>query len=307
MNTKNFEKHRQISMLFTEYLASFSALTIDSSKIATYITKVNELSDLLLEVVVPLNITMKQRSVLNDQLRKELFPSLGRTINVAKALNDDVAVGSFMYFSREIQKKPGQQRFHNVAVSILSYLNQHEAEALAAGFTAERIEKLQRISDEAQGSWHGAIVNSSLRRVTRKSIAATISQLNKLLKNDLDWMMADYKEREPVLYERYHMLRSRRKSRRKKEEAQTDLCGIVRNQLTGEFVKDASIRFVNKAGYESVTDADGYYLIDDIDPGSYLVSCIASGYKTPAEVPFNIWENESLEVNFSLIPLQEAS
>lgn len=303
----NFEKHRQIAMLFTEYAAAFSAITIDNSKVATYITKVNEMNDLLLEVVVPLNIIIKQRSVLNAQLREELYPVLGRVINMTKALNDVTMKNTFLYFSKELQQKPNHQKLNNIAVGILDYLIQHEAEALAAGFTVERIEKLQQLSVEAQGSRQGANVSSSLRRVARNRIRLNTSHLNKMLRDEIDWMMADYKDSEPVLHERYRMLRQRRKGSKSNTIMQTDLSGTVTNQLTGEVVKNASVRLVNANGFESITDTDGYYLIDAIKPGAHVASCFAPGFAAPADISFSIGENESLEVNFSLLPLQAAS
>jgi hypothetical protein len=185
-------------------------------------------------------------------------------------------------------------------------LTQHETEALAAGFTTERIENLQQLSVKAQGSREGATVSYSLRKVTRNGIKSAFKQLNAMLKDEIDWMIVDYKDSEPVLFERYRMLRQRRKGSGSNTIMHTDLSGTVRNQLTGEIVKNASVRLVNAAGFESITDSDGYYLIDAIKPGAHVASCYAPGFEAAVDVPFSIWENESLEVNFSLIPMQAA-
>lgn len=206
-----------------------------------------------------------------------------------------------------MQNRPNQQQLNNIAVSILEYLATHETEAIVAGFTAERLEQLQQLSSNAQGSRNGAHLSYSLRKVTRNSIKTTYIQLQTMLKDEIDWMMADYKVSEPLLYERYRMLRQRKKGIKRTLISQTDLSGTVTNQLTGEVVKDAKVRLVNSAGFESVTDTDGYYLIDAIKPGAYVVSCFAAGFSQPLDVPFSIAEDESLEVNFSLSPLQVAS
>lgn len=51
------------------------------------------------------------------------------------------------------------------------------------------------------------------------------------------------------------------------------------------------------------TDADGYYLLDELEQGDYVASCVAYGYQIPETVSFSLGEQEFTEVDFELVPL----
>ncbi|HQQ13258.1 MAG TPA: carboxypeptidase-like regulatory domain-containing protein, partial [Bacteroidales bacterium] len=144
----------------------------------------------------------------------------------------------------------------------------------------------------------------SLRRVDRSKMQRLLSEATVMLRGELDWMVEKYKSTSPVLYERYRMLRQVKKGSGTTTAVFTELSGTVTDALSGEAIRGASVQFLDVSGFDATTDADGYYLIDDLIPGSYQLRCTAPGYQSTNDVAFTIVKGESLEVNFSLTAQQ---
>lgn len=52
----------------------------------------------------------------------------------------------------------------------------------------------------------------------------------------------------------------------------------------------------------ATTDKYGYYLFDEVPAGVFTISCHATAYKLPANVPVTITDTEPLQLNFGLEP-----
>jgi photosystem II stability/assembly factor-like uncharacterized protein len=76
------------------------------------------------------------------------------------------------------------------------------------------------------------------------------------------------------------------------------ITGTVTDNGTGQPVAGAVVSTV-PATHSAVTDADGNYLIGDIDPGSYTLSVAATGYKS-ASVTVTVTEGREQRVDLSL-------
>ncbi len=73
----------------------------------------------------------------------------------------------------------------------------------------------------------------------------------------------------------------------------------VPDNVTGDPVANATV-LLTELGLVANTDADGYYLFDEVPVGSFTISCHATGYKLPANVPVTATGTEALQLNFSL-------
>ncbi len=73
----------------------------------------------------------------------------------------------------------------------------------------------------------------------------------------------------------------------------------VSDNITGDPVADATV-LITKLGLFVNTNADGYYLFDQVPGGTFTISCHATGYKLPANVPVTATGTEALQLNFSL-------
>jgi len=51
------------------------------------------------------------------------------------------------------------------------------------------------------------------------------------------------------------------------------------------------------------TDADGYYLFDELPAGTYIVTCHTTGYNVPENVTDDVAASESVVIDFVLMPV----
>ena len=73
----------------------------------------------------------------------------------------------------------------------------------------------------------------------------------------------------------------------------------VPDNITGDPVADATV-LITKLGLVTTTDEDGYYQFGEVPVGSFTISCHATGYKLPANVPVTATGTEALQLNFGL-------
>jgi hypothetical protein len=75
----------------------------------------------------------------------------------------------------------------------------------------------------------------------------------------------------------------------------------VPDNVTGDPVANATV-LITKLGMVANTDADGYYLFDEVPAGTFTLSCHAPDYKLPANVAGTIIDTMPQDVNFGLEP-----
>ena len=106
------------------------------------------------------------------------------------------------------------------------------------------------------------------------------------------------------MYKEYVLVRGNR--RKKKRVPNTndnlgDISGVITDSVTGLPLANATINLVDQE-LAYTTDNDGYYLIDELEPQTYKVSCYAVGYNVPQAVTCELKEGESLLIDFSMVP-----
>jgi hypothetical protein len=213
-------------------------------------------------------------------------------------------VNTLLFYATELRYAPTLKRVLSAAAVVITFLGLHVEEAAAFGFSPERISLLQQLAAEAEGKRDNSSVSQAMRRVDRKKLQSLLTEARALLNGELDWIIADYRLSAPVMHERYHMLRQRRKGIKSSAEVFTDVSGMVTHAITGDAIANAQLLLVNAAGFETTTGADGYFLIDGLDPGAYQLRCMATGYDGVNDVAFSIQKGESLQINFGLSPIQ---
>ncbi|KAF0128368.1 MAG: hypothetical protein FD155_3298 [Bacteroidetes bacterium] len=297
------EKFKSIAQLLGEYQTIFAAIQHDSNRVVAFKTIVDELDRLNMGLEVPLSVIIQQRVVLNTRIKQDVIPALARGLSMAKSLNDATMTNTLDFYFKQVRKKSNAATSSQAAKVILDYIGEHETEAATAGFSADRIAAIEQMKRESDGMREQAKAHASVRHVDRNQMRRLASEATNMLTNELDWLLTEYKTTEPVLYERYSMLRQRKK-RTSKAEVHTDVSGMVTDQATGAAVQGALVYIVDSEGYETNSDVDGYFVVDELEPGAYQLRCSAPGYQQTSDVAFTIAKGESLQVNFSLMAQQ---
>lgn len=299
-NYKRIEKMRKIAMLLSEYQAAFAAVPHDAGRVAAFVSLTDALHPLNNSLQLPLRVVVEQRTAAHRRMVLELGPVLGRCNSLARTLGDDTTANTFAFYDAALRKSPALQRAMAAVTAVLDYVDQHAEEAEAFGFGAARTASLRALREQAAEHSDNSTYVTQLRRVERKKLQQLLSEAHHMLRNELDWMMADYAQAEPVLFERYRLLRQPKRGSKSNTEVFTDVSGMVTDAATGAAVEGAKVWIVNRDEEAVVTDADGYFLIDDPEPGSCQLRCMAAGYEAAGDIAFSIRQGESLQLNFSL-------
>jgi len=303
-NYKRIEKLRKIAMLLTEYEAAFAAVPHDAGRVAAFVSLTDALHPLNNSLQLPLRVVVEQRTAAHRRMVLELGPVLGRCISLARTLGDDTMANTFAFYDAALRKSPALFRALAAATAVLDYVEQHAEEAAAVGFGAARAASLRALKEQTGERSNNSSQVTQLRRVERKKLQQLLSEAHQVVRNELDWIMNDYAQAEPVMFERYRLLRQHKKGSKTETEVFTDVSGTVTNAVTGAAVEGAKVWIVNRDEEAVVTDADGYFLIDDPEPGSCQLRCMAAGYEAAGDIAFSIRQGESLQLNFDLMPQQ---
>jgi len=122
-----------------------------------------------------------------------------------------------------------------------------------------------------------------------------------ILKYQLDPFANQVQDLFPDFFRDYKIARRSplpRKATVKPEELLNDISGTV-TDTNGEPVEGATV-MITELQLVATTDEDGYYLFDEVPVGSFTISCHATGYKLPANVPVTVTGTEALQLDFSL-------
>lgn len=297
---KRLEKLKNIASLFNEYQSTLAVVSHDAARVAAFSSHVNELQRLESELIVPLQVIIQQRVALNTRIKEEVVPALSRAMSLSGMLNDATMTNTLGFFYKGLRSKPTAAMASHAAKVVLAFVEQHATEAAGVGYDAAGIAALSQLADDTLGMREQAHQRGSLRRVDRSKMQRLLSEVTVMLRGELDWMVEKYKSTSPVLYERYRMLRQVKKGSGTTTTVFTEISGTVTDTHSGKAIRGAHLQLVDISGSKCETDADGYYVIDDPEPGSYQLRCTAPGYQSTNDVAFTIVKGESLEVNFSL-------
>jgi len=173
------------------------------------------------------------------------------------------------------------------------------------GLTSEKLEAFNtQVSDFGE-----TIGNTSDLLTDRKSgwneLNKKLVQCSKTIRLKLDPFM-EFNEKEfPDLFRDYMLVRGRRKRKKRviKDSSITgEFSGTVTDSKTGFPVANAIINILEQEAVFT-TDVDGFYLIEELEPGTYTLSCHAVGYSVPDQVSSQLAADESLIFDFSLVPV----
>ncbi len=300
------EKLKNLKQLFQDYQQVFAEVTHDSEIVANFIGVVTEIERLSNTISIPQSVVIQQRVVFNESIKREIKSAIVRVHSMTKMLNDNTFSLTIAHFRLKMRRMPSADLSSRVAEYLIEYVGAHPAEAAAVGLTAEKLAVLTKLVNDTKAIRLFTKTQSDFRKLDQNQLKTLSIQATRLLRDELDWLMADYQVSEPNLFNRFMMLRQHRKGHAKPETF-TELTGTVTNRETGMPISGAKLKLINIRGDEVESDADGFYHFDELEPEAYQITCVAEGYQTGNAVAFRIQRGESLVVDFELIPVAAAA
>jgi len=264
----------------------------------------DELSNLISKLLRPASTIHRPKQDSQLKLSVSLLEYVGMGMLLATHIQNKPLLDILRVYKSRIPNVSAY-RLYEIAVHVADELTANSALAVEFGLTAEKLTAFK-----AQVADFGETLGNTTALLTdRKSGWGTLNKkllaCSQTIRMKLDPFM-EFNEKELSDIIRDYMLvrgsRKRRKRVLKTDPVTGEFSGTVTDSTTGLPVENATINLLQHETAYS-TDSDGYYLIDELEPGSYTVTCHATGFEVPEDISAQLVAGESLVIDFSLVPV----
>ncbi len=262
----------------------------------------DDLSNLISKLLRPASTIHRPKQDSQQKLTASVIEYIGMGILLATHLDNKPLLDILRVYKSRILSVSAY-RLYEIAVHVAAELAANSELAGDYGLTAVKLEAFNtQVTDFGE-----TIGNTSDLLTDRKSgwneLNKKLVQCSKTIRLKLDPFM-EFNEKEfPDLFRDYMLVRGKRKRKKRviKDSSTTgEFSGTVTDSKTGFPVANATINLMEQEAVFT-TDADGYYLIEELEPGTYTLSCHAVGYNVPEQVNYLLVAGESLIVDFNLV------
>lgn len=252
-------------------------------------------------LVRPVEIIRKPRQVSRENLRTILSEFTGIGQAIAKSKNDVVLhslmttyrkqIGSASYFSLCEIGRQVKLSFDGMA-----------SEAEAFGVSTSRLNAFDEMINSLDNYMLETTNNLSDRRAGRSDLKSRLKSCNQLIRERLDKFVKFSRTDYPEFYADYIGVRgvASRTKRNRIAEVTYEISGTVTDKATGLPVANAIINILHM-DTAATSDADGFYLLEDLAEGTYNLSCQAQGYELPEPVAVNLQDELPAQLDFALL------
>lgn len=276
----------------TEVLAARAAFGSNTDKIG----------DTLSQLLRPVSTVRFPKQDSEIRMRKTLMQMIGIGLTLATSQNNQPLIFTLQNYYSQWRRCSAYQ-LYEFSMHVLNELTNMQVLAADNGLTAEKLDVLRLTVKEYGETLESTGFLLSDRRKSRQDLKNLIKENRRLLRFQLDPYVRFIEDDYPVFYSSYMFLRKRKRSKpgTATPEELVDIAGTVTDSITGFPVANATINIV-EFGLLATTDADGCYILDELEAGTYLVHCYAGSYQVPMAVSVTAEAGESLVIDFSLTP-----
>jgi hypothetical protein len=299
----NHQKLQAISRMLNTHSEAFEGQSGLVEIKNQFSQQLQETSLLISGMLQPSSTITKPRQEEQKHFVAEAQLFIGMGLLLATNLRSESLTHMFKTYRQRIRSVSAFKQ-HEMANHVHDELQKHLVDATAIGLTAEKLTAFKANITAFAEKLNITDQHLFERRKSRSDMMHLLSSNNELLRKKIDPLVKFLQSSHPALYDEYILLRGQRAYRKKKNTPavqMVEIVGTVTNAQSGQPVKDA---IINLVGFDMATetDADGYYLFENLPATSFTVSCHCSGYQLPEPVTFQAKTGENLVVDFSLTP-----
>lgn len=294
-------RYKAILRVIEKYSALLTGKTEVEPVIELFAVNTNRIGELLARLARPRKILSGPKIDKELKLRRSLFTMAGLGVVMGSRRQDTPQVNLFK------EAKKGSWRntawaMHKAAEQVYAELAAYPEIAANIGITPEILEAFQLQVQDFSELLDATDAQFKDRKSDRKELMTLFPANSALLKEQIEPVIRFEATANPGLYREY--LVARRTGARKKQDTSADLLteisGMVTDVTSNEPIANATVD-IAASELITTTDADGYFLFEELPAGDYTLSCHASGYRLPEKVTVKA-NGESLQVDFSLQP-----
>jgi len=245
----------------------------------------NKIGEHLSQLMRPVSTVRSPKQDSENRMRKSLSQMIGIGLTLATSQDNQPLISTFQNYE-QLWRRCSAYQLYEISLHTHEELNKVQELAAGNGLTEEKLSAfLVKIQD------YGETLDStgfqlSDRRKSRKDLKELISANHHILRMQLDKYVRFVEEEYPELFHNYMFLRKRKSSKSKTVSTSGDpaeIAGTVTNSATGLPIPNATINVVDYSMI-ALTDTDGCYSLEDLEPGTYLVHCYAGSFQVPDAV-----------------------
>lgn len=298
------QKYKALQRILSDYPQAFEGKPEAQALVDTLAIQNDQLSETISKLIRPVSTVYRPKQDTRKTLLLMLNSMLGVSIMIATRIGNQPLIDIMKLYRRQLPSAPAYN-VYEMAVHVSAEIGKEQELAANLGVTAEKLSDFNKLI-AAFGSIiddTGLALND--RKVERRQLNALLKACNILLRDQIDHFVIANKTEYPDLHLTYTAMRGPRRPRRSNNQNNpglSDISGTVTDNTTNLPVANAYIGIIQQ-GSVTETDADGSYLIDELNEGDYTVSCHAPGYEVPEPVQLKAGVNDSLVVDFNLKPV----
>lgn len=297
------QKMRAINRILDNNAEIFTGKTEAVLMKELYGQKLEKISLLISDLLKPPAVIHRPKQELQRAFHAETVRMIGMGIMLASNLKNQ----SLLYLLRNYKTKMhsvSAYRKYEIALHVHDEIEKHQPTAGNIGLTDEVLNAFKEMAINFAGTLEDTGNNLYLRKKDRAQLNNLLKQCNETLRNQIDPFIGYHQITHPDVYQSYMLLRDTKSPKRKKPvivNQKVEIVGTVTNAQSGQPIEYA---IINLVGFDMVTetDADGYYLFENLPATSFTLSCHCPGYQLPEPVTFQAKAGENLVVDFSLTP-----
>ena len=294
------QKYKAIVRVLNNYPLAFAEKTKALTMLALFIQYCEDLSTLISKLLRPLSTIHRPKQDSQLKFTAALSELIGMGILLATDQELMPLLDLLKVYKGMVNKSSAYRRYE-IAVHVAQEIELHAVVAAEYGLTEEKLTAFSAMVESFGEMLESTSELFVKRRSVRKDLEKFILACSKMIRMQIDPFVIYNEEDFPEMYKDYFLVRGTRKKYKRTvtEEPLMELSGTVTVKTMGTPV-DGAILTLAAQDLLMVTDADGYFVFDEMPAGTYILSCQAEGYKLPDNVTVTLAESVDIICDFEL-------
>lgn len=295
-------KFTSISRVMNNYPVAFEDVPKATVMRDDFAGRNEDMSELISNLLRPISTIHRPKQDSQQKLIASTEEYIGMGILIATDLGNMPLLDLLKVYKSRINRSSAYKVFE-MAVHVAEELDKVVALATEFGLTPEKLDAFKTQTTEFGETLDSTGVLLTDRRTEWNELARLATTNSKIIRLQIDPFVIFNEKALPEFYRDYMLVRGSRKRKKRTPKTEPgDISGTATDSVTGLPIANATINVLEQeAAY--TTDDDGYYLIDELEAGSYTIGCHATGYEVPTRVTSELAAGEALVIDFSMVPV----
>lgn len=297
------QRNKSVQWVFEKYPEVYEGKTEIEAALETFSANNTRITVITALLARPISVVFGSKKDQAKKLRVSLSRVSGVGMLLATRQNDEPKLNMYKSYKKQASGSSAWDLYH-ASLQVAAEMAKEGAQAADAGLAVIELTAFKKQADD-----FGLLIESTAKEMKDRKSArqerATLTKENiAILRYQLDPYANLVQELYVAFYRDFKIARRSplpHKAADKTAETLTEISGTATNSATNEPVAGATV-MITELEMVTTTDDDGYYLLDEVPVGAFILTCHALNFKLPAPEPVTFTGTDDLQLNFSLEP-----